>query len=75
MIYNTLHAVFEYRYGSQYSYPAPNEAEARELAAEWAMAAINTHWYRYQARMDAHIYPFGGIIQDMRLVPRKPRRV
>ena len=74
-LYDTLHTVIECRYGSPYSTPAPNEAEARKQADQYAMVAIATRWYREGTRTDVHIYPFGGLIGDMRLVPRKPRRV
>jgi hypothetical protein len=69
--YSTLHTVIEYRYGSRYSYPARDEAEARKLAVQYAMRAITEHWDRMKTRMEARIYPFGGIIRDMRLIPRR----
>ena len=74
-IYRALHCVYEYRYGSPYSYPASNEAEARKQADRYAMICIANHWYSHATRMEARIYPFGGLIRDMRLVPRKPRRM
>lgn len=70
--YWTLYSIVEYRYGSRYSYPARDEAEARKLAVEYAMHAVTEHWYRMKTRMEAHIYPFGGLIRDIRLMPRKP---
>lgn len=70
-IHPTLSSVIEYRYGSPYSYPARDEAEARKLAMEYAMHAITEHWDRLKTRMEARIYPFGGLIRDMRLVPRR----
>ena len=74
-IYRALHCVWEYQYGSIYSYPFPNEAAARKHADDYAMISIGEHWYRHGTRMDVRIYPFGGMIGDMRLVPRKPRRI
>lgn len=72
-IYRALHCVIEYRYGSPDSYPAPNEAEARKHADDYAMISICNHWYSHATRMDVRIYPFGGLISDMRLVPRRRR--
>jgi hypothetical protein len=74
-IYRTLFTILEYRYGCPYSYPAGDEAEARTMAVDYAMHAITDHWSRMATRMEAHIYPFGGLIGDMRVVPRKPRRM
>ena len=71
--YWTLYTVIEYRYGSPYSYPTRDEAEARKLAMEYAMHAITEHWDRLKTRMEAHIYPFGGLIRDMRLIPWRRR--
>ncbi len=70
-IYWTLYTIVEYGYGSPYSYPARNEAEARKLAVQYALQAITEHWDRRKTRMEALIYPFGGLLRDMRLVPRE----
>ena len=69
----TLYTVIEYQYGSTYSYPARNEAEARKHADRCAMSVIYNHWQVHATRMEVRIYPFGGLIRDMRLVPRKRR--
>jgi uncharacterized protein YecE (DUF72 family) len=66
--------IFEYRYGSPFSYPAPDEATSREHAVSWTIGAIADYWRSKERRIDARIYPFGGLIGDMRLVPRKPWR-
>lgn len=71
-IYRARSKVYEYRYGSRYSYPAASEAVARTMAVEASIQAITEHWNRMATRMVAHIYPFGGLIRDMRLVTRKP---
>jgi len=73
--YTTLYTIIEYRYGCPYSYPAANETEARTMAVEYALYAITEHWDRMKTRMEACIYPFGGLIRDMRVVPRKRRSV
>jgi hypothetical protein len=65
----TLYSIVEYWYGSQYSYPACDEAEARKLAVEYEMDATIGHWRWAKTRMEARVYPFGGLIRDMRLVP------
>jgi len=70
-IHPTLSTVIEYRYGSRYSYLPATEAEARRQAIMYCMTAAENHWSRTQTRLDARIYPFGGLIRDMRLVPRK----
>jgi hypothetical protein len=74
-IHPTLHTVIEYRYGSRYSYPARDDAEAREQAVLYGMSAITDHYARLGTWAEARIYPFGGLIGDMRLVPQKARRV
>jgi len=71
-IHPTLSTVIEYRYGSRYSYPPATEAEARQQAIMYCMTAAENHWSRTETRLDARIYPFGGMIRDMRLIP--PRR-
>lgn len=63
--------IVEYRYGSSYSYPAPDEATSREHTVSWAIGAIADYWRLKQQRIDARIYPFGGLVRDMRLVTRK----
>ena len=70
-IYWTLYTIVEYEYGSLYSYLARDEAEARKLAVQYALQAITEHWDRRRTRMEALIYPFGGLLRDMRLVPRE----
>jgi len=72
-IHPTLSSVFEYQYGSRYSYPARDEAEARQMAMMYCMTAAADHWSRMGTRLDARIYPFAGLIGAMRLVPRKAR--
>lgn len=71
-IHPTLSLIIEYRYGSRYSYPPATEAEARRQAVLYCMTAAENHWSRTKTRLDARIYPFGGMIRDMRLMPRKP---
>ncbi|MDK2744254.1 MAG: hypothetical protein NDI90_15210 [Nitrospira sp. BO4] len=73
-IHPTLHTVIEYQYGSRCSYPAHDEAEARGQAVFYGIRAITDHYSRLGTWAEARIYPFGGLIGDMRLVPRKPRR-
>jgi hypothetical protein len=70
-IHLNLHMVIEYQYGSRYSYPAPNEAGARRLAVSQCVTTITNHWNRMKTRAEARIYPFGGLIRDMRLVRRR----
>ena len=70
-IHPTLSLIFEYQYGSRYSYPAATEAEARFQAVAYCMTAAAEHWSRTETRLDARIYPFGGVIRDMRLVPQR----
>ena len=72
-IYRAFNCVIEYQYGSIYGYPFPTEAETRKHADDYAMISIGEHWYRNGTRMDVRIYPFGGLIRDMRLVPRGRR--
>jgi hypothetical protein len=74
-IHPTLQTVIEYQYGSRYSYPACDEADAREQAVSYGISAITDHYSRLGTWAEARIYPFGGLIRDMRLVPWKPRRV
>lgn len=64
-------AIFEYRYGSPYTTPAPDEAMSREHAVSWAIGAIADYWRLKEQWIDARIYPFGGLISDMRLVLRQ----
>lgn len=68
-IHPSLSTVIEYQYGSRYSYPAATEAEARFQAVAYCMTAAAEHWSRTGTRLDARIYPFGGVIRDMRLPP------
>lgn len=73
-IHPTLSSVIEYWYrpdGARYSYPARDEAEARRHAVMYCLTAAAEHWSRYQTRLDARIYPFGGMIRDMRLVTHR----
>lgn len=71
-IHPMLSLIIEYRYGSRYSYPSATEAEARQQAIMYCVTAAENHWSRTGTRLDARIYPYGGLIRDMRLVP--PRR-
>ena len=71
-VYRTLYMIVEYEYGSPYRYPARDEAETRKPAVQYAPHAITEHWYRMKTRMEGRIYPFGGLIRDMRLVLWKP---
>lgn len=48
-IYRALHTVLEYRYGSPYSYPAANEAEARNQAVQWESIPVRAYGQTYQA--------------------------
>ncbi|MDK2743485.1 MAG: hypothetical protein NDI90_11265 [Nitrospira sp. BO4] len=73
-IHPTLHTVIEYQYGSRYSYPARDEADAREQAVSYAISAIRDHYARLGTWAEARIYPFGGLIRDMRLIERRSRR-
>lgn len=73
-IHPTLHTVIEYQYGSPYSCPAPDEANAREQAASYSITAITNHYSRLGTWAEARIYPFGGLIRDMRLIERRSRR-
>lgn len=41
------------------------------MAVMYCMIAAAEHWSRIVTRLDARIYPFGGVIRDMRLVPRR----
>lgn len=64
-IHPTLYTVIEYQYGSTYSYPARDEADAREQAVSYCIAAITNHYSRLGTWAEARTYPFSG---DMRLV-------
>ncbi|MDK2741310.1 MAG: DUF72 domain-containing protein [Nitrospira sp. BO4] len=72
-IHPTLHTVIEYQYGSRYSYPARDEADAREQAVSYAISAITNHYARLGTWTEARIYPFGGLIGDMRVIAVRPR--
>jgi hypothetical protein len=43
-IHPTLYTVLEYQYGSPYSYPARDEAQARQMAVTYCMTAAADHW-------------------------------
>lgn len=71
-IHSTFFTVIEYRYESPNSYPAATEGGARLQAVTYCMKAAASHWSRMETRLDARIYPSGGMIREMRVVPRKP---
>jgi hypothetical protein len=73
-IHPTLHTVIEYQYGSRYSYPAPSEALTREQAISYGINAITDHYSRLGTWAEARIYPFGGLIGDMRVIAVRPRK-
>ena len=70
-IHPTLYTIIEYQYDSPYSYPARDEAAAREQAVSYCIAAIANHYSRLGKWAEARIYAFGGFIGAMRLVPRQ----
>lgn len=72
-IHPTFFTVIEYHYESPDSYPATTEDGARLQAVTYCMKAAASHWSRMETRLDARIYPFGGMMRDMRLVPRQRR--